>query len=164
MNSLALYFYNIIRNFIPETRGFGIKRLILRLCGANIAKGARICSSVRILGSGSLTIGHNTWVGHESIIISSSNIIIGADVDIAPRVYIGTGSHKINTNSIKAAGEGVSADIHIGSGSWLCANSTILPGVSIGESVIVGACALVNANIESKCIVAGIPAKIIKKI
>lgn len=163
MNSLGLFLYNVLVLFIPETRGFGLKRFMLRLCGADIDKGVRICSSVKILGSGKLHIGANTWVGHQTLIISSSNVHIGSEVDIAPRVYIGTGTHKLEIGSNKAAGEGLSEDIIINNGCWICANSTILPGVTIGMAAVVGAGALVNNNISDKSVVAGIPAKVIKK-
>lgn len=73
---------------LPETRCFGFKRWMLRLCGAKIGKNVRICSSAKFLGAGDLEIGDNTWIGHQCLISSSSRIIIGANCDFAPRVYI----------------------------------------------------------------------------
>lgn len=54
--------------------------------------------------------------------------------------------------------------IHIGNDVWIGANSTILGGVNIGDGAIIAAGSVVNKNVPSRCIVAGVPAKVIKKI
>lgn len=56
MDSLGLYIYKLITMILPETRCFGLKRALLRICGAKIEEGVRICSSAsyilgKILGS-----------------------------------------------------------------------------------------------------------------
>ncbi len=51
--------------------------------------------------------------------------------------------------------------IEIGEYSFIGANSTILPGVKIGDHCVIGACSLVNKDIPSGMVVAGVPAKII---
>lgn len=52
---------------------------------------------------------------------------------------------------------------YIGKKCFIGARSIILPGVSIGDHVIVGAGSVVTKDIKSNCIVAGNPAKIIKE-
>lgn len=54
--------------------------------------------------------------------------------------------------------------IHIGNDVWIGANSTILGRVNIGDGAIIAAGSVVNKNVPSRCIVAGVPAKVIKKI
>jgi virginiamycin A acetyltransferase len=54
-------------------------------------------------------------------------------------------------------------DTIIGNDVWIGQNTTILPGVHIGDGVIIGAGSVVGKNIEPYCIVAGNPAKVIKK-
>jgi acetyltransferase-like isoleucine patch superfamily enzyme len=163
MSPFKLHIIRFFIFFIPETRGFNIKRFLYRWAGAIIGKNVQICSSVFILGSGKLYIGDNTWIGHKVIIIASSIVQIGRNVDIAPGVYIGNGTHEIEPNSQHIAGKGKSIKITIGDGSWLGVNSTILPGVSTGKKVIVAAGSLVNCYITSYTVVAGIPAKPMKK-
>lgn len=164
MNTIILFVYNFITNFIPETKFFEFKNSILRLAGAKIAQNVRICSSTKILGNGTLQIGENTWIGHQGLIISSSSIIIGADVDIAPRIYIGTGTHIIDINSNNIAGAGISKDVKIGDGSWISVNSTILPGVLIGEKNIIAAGSVVTKSTLNYHMYGGVPARLIKKI
>jgi acetyltransferase-like isoleucine patch superfamily enzyme len=52
---------------------------------------------------------------------------------------------------------------YIGKKCFIGARSIILPGVSIGDHVIVGAGSVVTKDVKSNCIVAGNPAKIIKE-
>ena len=55
------------------------------------------------------------------------------------------------------------ADTAIGSNCFIAVNSVILPGVTIGDEVIVGAGSVVTKDVPSNCIVAGNPAKIIRE-
>jgi acetyltransferase-like isoleucine patch superfamily enzyme len=165
MNTLLLDLYNRFNFFLPETRMFSFKNYLLRLAGAKIGRNVRICSSVKIIGNGKLEIGSNTWIGPQTILITShpAKISIGSNVDIAPRVYIGTGTHEIDMKGINSAGRGISLDITIEDGVWIGAGSTILPNIIVGYKAIVAAAALVNRNIPSFCIAGGTPSRLIKK-
>lgn len=164
MRSWALYIAGQIFRVLPETRCFGLKRRLLRWAGAKVGRNVRVCSSVSIYGCGGLEIGDNVWIGHNSIIVCSSKVLIGANVDIAPMVFIGTGSHKIDPKGDHVAGVGVSKDITIGNGAWLGARSTVLPGVTIGDKCVVGAGSVVTKATESMKIYAGVPAKLLKDV
>lgn len=164
MKPSVLFLINIIKYFIPETRGFRIKRSLYRVAGVKVGKNVRICSSVKIRGNGNLSIGDNTWIGHETLIISSSSILIGSDNDIAPKVYIGTGTHQIDILSPNIAGKGISKDVIINNGCWICVGSIILPGVKIGNKSIIAAGAVVSQTIPDFTIVGGIPAKVLKRL
>ena len=158
MRSIIQYINKLIFPLLPETRCFRLKRMLLRLSGATIGKNVRICSSVMIIGSGSLEIGDNTWVGHRVLLTSSSCISIGKYVDIAPNAYIGTGTHDVTPSLEKIGGVELSKDIKIGDGCWICANSTILPGVSIGDKCVVAAGAVVSKSFLNRKLIAGVPA------
>ncbi|WKW45557.1 acyltransferase [Myroides sp. JBRI-B21084] len=164
MRTSLLYLYNFLNIFLPDTKFFKFKVFMLKLAGATVGKNVRICSSTKILGNGKLTIGNNTWIGHECMIICSSSITIGNNVDIAPRVYIGTGTHIIDVNSKNIAGEGISKDVIICNGCWIGVNSTILPGVMLEEKAIVAAGSVVTKDVLTFYLVGGVPAKPIKKI
>lgn len=164
MKKIILYIYNIIKLFIPETHFFSFKRFILRLAGLKIENNVRICSSATFSGSGEIFLGENTWIGPSCLIISNypSKIVIGKNVDIAPKVYIGNGSHVIDMNGKHSAGTALTKDIVIHDGVWVCTNSTILLGVTIGTNAVIGAGSVVNKDVESKVIAGGIPCKLIK--
>lgn len=57
-----------------------------------------------------------------------------------------------------------SAPVLIGNDTYIGANSVVLNGVSIGKYVIVASGSVVNKKVEDRCVVAGVPAKLIKTI
>ena len=54
--------------------------------------------------------------------------------------------------------------INIGNDSWIGSNTTILPNVSIGSYSIISAGAVVNRNVPSFSVFAGVPAKLVRKL
>lgn len=164
MNSFGLYIVGHVVRLLPSTRCFGVKRFLYRICGVRIGNNVRICSSAIISGGGELSIGDNTWIGHNVLIVCSRRIEIGKNCDIAPKVYIGDGTHIIDTNSPKIAGEGKSLPIRIGDGCWLCVNSCILPGSLLAEKCIVAAGAVYKGTSNPYEVWGGVLAKRIKAI
>lgn len=156
MNTFLLYFVGGLIHCLPSTKFFRLKRQLYRLAGAKIGDNVRIASSVKIMGNGDLTIGDNTWLGHEVIICCTNKISIGKDCDIAPKVYIGNGTHDIASDGKKAAGVGKSLPISIGDGCWVCVNSTILPMTQIGDCCIIAAGSVVKGDIPSRQLWGGI--------
>ena len=59
---------------------------------------------------------------------------------------------------------GISEPITIGSDVWIGGNCTILPGVTIGNNVVVAAGAVVTKDVADNCIVGGVPAQILRMI
>lgn len=166
MNTKRLFFYNLIVFFLPATKFFTFKSKLLCWCGAKIGENVRIVSSARFQISGLLEIGDNTWIGHEVLIVGgNSKVSIGNNCDIAPRVLIATGSHKLNkiTDS-KIAGKGYSKDIIIGNGCWICAGANILGGTTIGEKSIVAAGGVCRGTLKAGAVYGGVPIKLIKML
>lgn len=149
---------------MPETRFFAFKRVLFRWLGYKIGCNTKICSSVRIIGGGQLIIGNDVWIGPETMIVTSSKVIIEDNVDIAPRVYIGTGTHVIGDKKGRIAGTGAHKEVQIKKGSWLCVGCVILPGVIVSEMSIVSAGAVVTKKFPSFSILGGVPAKQIKSL
>ena len=112
-----------------------------------IGSDCRINSKVFINARSGVTLGDDVTISHGAKIISTG-------YDIEHWVNTGKKIHTVNT------------PVYIGNHCWIGANAVILPGVKItGEYVVVGAGAVVTKDItESKVIVAGVPAKIIKNI
>jgi acetyltransferase-like isoleucine patch superfamily enzyme len=100
-----------------------------------------------------------------------SKITIGDNTTISREVMFLTHDYSITTAyaSIgvilkKHKGEVYfSQDIVIGNNCFIGARASILPGSTIGNNVIVGACSVVKGNIPDDCIVAGNPCKVISK-
>ena len=159
MNTKRAIIVRGIMKLLPETSCFGLKRFLWRWAGAKRGRNVRICSSAFVIGSGELEIGDDSWIGHQVYIETSSKVEIGSHVDIAPRVYIGTGTHEIDATGEHSAGEGMSKPIMIEDGVWLGANAMVLPGVTIGMKSVIGAGAVVTRDIDALKVAIGLPAK-----
>jgi len=87
-----------------------------------------------------------------------NGVEIGDDTIIAPGVKIISANHDLEEFDKHVYAE----PIRIGKKCWLGANCVILPGVKLGDGVIVGAGAVVNRSFPDNSIIGGVPAKIIK--
>lgn len=117
-------------------------------------------------------------------IFTGQNLIIGDDVDFAHGVLVTTGggvtigdrtligygakilssNHRIPPVPQRIFNSGhVDAPVRIGPDVWIGANSTILPGVSVGEGAVVAAGSVVTKNVPAWSIVGGVPAKVIRQ-
>ncbi len=88
---------------------------------------------------------------------------IGNNVSIGPRCILLTSANP-NYSALKAYLTPKPAKIVIGDNAWLGAGCIIMPGVTIGKCAVVGAGAVVTHDVPDFCVVAGVPAKVIKKI
>lgn len=88
-------------------------------------------------------------------------IIIGKGTYIAPNVGLITENHDLNNLDNHTEPKTIS----IGETCWIGMNSVLLPGVHLGDNTIVGAGSVVTKSFpEGKCVIAGVPAKVIKKL
>lgn len=159
-----LFLLSIIWKFIPLTSFFKFKASCLRWAGAEIGENVRISSSVTVMGNGRLIIGNNTWIGHQCLIICTDEIVIGSNCDVAPCVFIGTGTHVMDKSSPNVAGKGISIPIKINDGCWLCARSTILPGATIGTKSVIAAGSVVKGHVPPNELWGGIIARKIRQL
>lgn len=137
------------------------KRKLLNAIGHEIGEGTKVVGPVRLYGK--LHTGKNVWLGTNFTIHGLGNVYLGSNCDIAPDVTCLTGSHEIGTHE-RRAGQGVTQDIVIGDGCWICARSTLVGSCHVGNGSIIAAGAVVNAEIDSNSIAGGIPAKVIRKL
>lgn len=140
---------------------FERKRNLLNAIGCQIGEGTKIVGPIYCFGT--LIIGKNCWIGKNLIINGIGKVSIGDNCDIAPEVTFLTGGHEIGTDN-RRAGKGQIYTINVGSGTWIGARSTIMGDISIGNSCVIGACSLVNKDIENNALIAGIPARLIRKL
>lgn len=165
MISLLRHFINLILLPLPPTRLFWLRRALLRLGGVNIGDNASYCGGGWVYGSGELAIGDDSWLSPRVIIYShlTAPIHIGSNCDIGPGVKFVTGSHVIGS-SLRRAGVGTAAPILIENGCWIGAYSTILGGVQIGTGSVVAAGSVVTNDVPENVLVAGVPARIKRKL
>jgi acetyltransferase-like isoleucine patch superfamily enzyme len=90
-----------------------------------------------------------------------NTIYIGDHTMIAPGVKIISANHDLNDYSKHDKSVG---SIRIGANCWIGANAVILPGVELGDNVIVGAGSVVTKSFGRNIVIAGNPAKEINKM
>lgn len=154
---------NLVFKILPLSRFYPFKRFLLRLFGVKIGKLSRVMF-IQVQGV-SLKIGNDTFIGDGTVFKGGieSSVTIGNSCDISSNVNFITGTHEIGTVE-RAAGKGYSKDIVVEDGVWIGFGATILGGVLLGKGCIVAAGSVVTESIPSGVLVAGVPAKIKKKI
>jgi acetyltransferase-like isoleucine patch superfamily enzyme len=114
---------------------------------------------------GRLVMNNNSHISDNCIIDISDDVIIGEGVAIGPNCIFYTHDHEYNDLSLPAwSGGKTTGAINIGDNAWLGSGVTVLPGVTIGRHVVVGAGSVVTKNIPNNTVWAGVPARHIKSI
>ncbi|TAH27771.1 MAG: acyltransferase [Cytophagales bacterium] len=117
-------------------------------------------SKIFVKSGAKLKVGDNTRINGAHISVSQE-VIIGNNVRISPYVLIMDDDfHDIKQHFA----EGKKAKIVIEDNVWLASKCSVLKGVTIGEGAVVATGAVVTKDVAPFTLVAGIPAKMIKKI
>lgn len=138
---------------------FGWRRVLLRLFGASIAADVHIYPSARIYLPWNLTIGKESSLGEWTLVYNLGHVKIGDKATISHRAHLCAGTHDYRSPTLPL----LRVPIEVGSQAWICADAFVGPGVKIGSGAIVGAGSVVMTDIKAWEIVAGNPAKPIKK-
>lgn len=80
-------------------------------------------------------------------------------IHIGEESYIAAGAYILSHDFTR----NIHIDTYIGKNSFIGINVIVLPGVKIGDSVIIGSGSIVTKNIPSNCIAAGNPARVLKE-
>ncbi len=110
-----------------------------------------------------MIIGSGTWIGQQCLFHSAGGITIGKNVGIGPCVRILTSTHKdqnphepIIRQEISFRPVVIEDDCDIGLGTIL------LPGVTVGRGVQIGAGAVVTRDLPAYTVVVGVPARVVR--
>jgi putative colanic acid biosynthesis acetyltransferase WcaF len=132
---------------------------LLRLFGAKVAPTALVRSSCKIMHPWLLTMGEHACLGEDVTVYNLGPISIGAHTVVSQEAYLCAGTHDYTRPDLPL----LRPSIEIGAGVWVCAKAFIGPGVKIGDNALVGACAVVVKDVPEGTIVAGNPARVIRK-
>jgi acetyltransferase-like isoleucine patch superfamily enzyme len=133
----------------------------LKACG----EGTVIEPSACFNSPENISIGSNCHINRFCSIWASPNskITIGDNGLMGPGVSIFSSNHGRNdTGAPMVEQEYEEKDVTIGNDVWLGAHAVILPGVTIGDSSVVAAGAVVSRDVPDGAVVGGVPAKLIK--
>jgi len=120
-------------------------------------------TSTVIMGK-EIVVGRNVWksfaLSGGCYIQGGNGIHIGDDTLFAPGVKIISANHDFSHDMSWKE----DASVTIGDRCWIGANAVILPGVKLGNNVIVGAGAVVTKDCQGDAIVTGVPARVIRQL
>lgn len=108
-------------------------------------------------------IGDNFYANYNLTILDEAPVIFGDNVFVAPNCGFYTAGHPISAYE-RNKGLEYARPIKIGNNVWIGANVCVLPGVTIGNSCIIGAGSVVTKDIPPHSVAVGNPCKIIKSI
>jgi acetyltransferase-like isoleucine patch superfamily enzyme len=108
-----------------------------------------------------LTIGSDTFVNYGASLGATGSIMLGARVNVGPYVMIiDTQFHDLYDRSLVPPPQPVVIEDDV----FLGAKCSVLPGVRIGRGAVVGTGSVVTKDVEAFTIVAGVPAREIKRL
>lgn len=106
-------------------------------------------------------LGKNVFINADCKFQDQGGITIGDNVLIGHSVVLATLNH--DENPEKRANL-CPSPIVIGDNVWIGSNATLLPGVTVGDGAIIAAGAVVTRDVDECSVVAGVPAKFIRKV
>ena len=110
-----------------------------------------------------ICIGENFYSNHNLIILDANKVEFGDNVFIGPNCGFYTAGHPIDVEQ-RNKGLEYAKSIKIGNNVWFGGNVCVLPGVTIGDNVVIGAGSIVTKNIPSNVVAVGNPCRVIKEI
>lgn len=109
-------------------------------------------------------IGDRCNLGRGSSVNGRLRITIEDDVTTGPNVYITDHNHRYDDLDLPISRQWVDeAPVRIGAGSWLGTGVVVLPGADIGRHVTVAASSVVRGVIPDNCVIAGAPARVVRR-
>jgi len=108
-----------------------------------------------------IRIGKNVFINNGCTFLDLGGITVEDDVLIGPGVNLISESHPLDPADRKVLDV---KPVLIKRNAWIGAAVTILPGVTVGENAVVAAGALVTKDVPDNAVVAGVPAKVVKRL
>lgn len=129
--------------------------IVTRAAGAVVEIGDNVgISGATIYARKGIYIGENTCIGGNCKILDNDF----HPIDMEDRIKLLSDVHGGDSNLIP------SKEIHIGRNCFLGCNSIILKGTVLGDGCVVGAGAVVTGKFDDNCVIAGNPAKVVKRL
>jgi putative colanic acid biosynthesis acetyltransferase WcaF len=138
---------------------FGWRNLLLRLSGARIGRHVRVEPSATVAMPWNLTIGNWSAVGARVRLYSLGAITLGSGVTVSQGAHLCAGTHDYSDPTMPL----LKPPITIGDRAWICADAFVGPDVTVGEGAVIGARAVVVKDVEPWAVVAGNPARLLKR-
>ena len=110
-----------------------------------------------------IEVGENFFANYNFIVLDGNTVRIGDNVWIAPNVGIYAAGHPLDVED-RIGGEEYAFPVTIGDNVWIGGSVTIIGGVTIGKNAVVAAGSVVIRDVPPDTLVAGNPARVIRKL
>jgi putative colanic acid biosynthesis acetyltransferase WcaF len=131
---------------------------LLRLFGAKIGANPRFYSGVRIWAPWNLTCEDLVAVGDGAELYNPAPLHLGSHVIVSQDAYICGATHDFNDPAFPL----LAYSMTIGPYAWICARSSVCPGVNVGEGAVLGLGSVATRDLEPWGVYAGMPAVKVK--
>ena len=153
------YEYNLTRPGEGEKR----KELLSKMF-AEIGEGCYIEPPLHANWAGKhVHFGKNVYANFNLTLVDDTHIYVGDNTLFGPNVVIATAGHPIDPE-LRNKQYQYNIPVRIGKSCWLGAGVVVLPGITIGDNVIIGAGSVVTKDIPDGVIAVGNPARILRKV
>lgn len=161
IHGIFLTFYGFFK-YLPPPIGDLFRYVFLKLFIKKLGN-CRVRDGVTIYYPYNIEIGNDVTLNEFVYISGYGGVKIGNGVRIGSSTTIISSDHEFRSLNVFVKDQNlIPGRVVIEENVWIGTNVTILRGVTVGKNAIIAACALVNKDIPSNTIVAGVPAKIIK--
>ena len=107
--------------------------------------------------------GKNIYANFNLTLVDDTHIYVGDYTMFGPNVTVATAGHPI-LPELRRQGYQYNAPIRIGANCWVGAGALIMPGITIGDNVVIGAGSVVTKDIPSDVVAVGVPCRVLREI
>ncbi len=114
-------------------------------------------------GGAHIHFGKNVYCNFGVTMVDDTHIYVGDYTMFGPHVTVATAGHPL-LPELRQENYQYNFPVHIGRNCWIGAGAMILPGVTIGDNVVIGAGSVVNKDIPSNVVAVGNPCQVLREI
>lgn len=114
-------------------------------------------------GGAHIHLGNNVYANFNLTCVDDTHIYIGDYTMFGPNVTVATAGHPL-LPSLRERGYQYNMPVHIGRNCWIGAGAIILPGITVGDNVVIGAGSIVTKDLPSNVLAVGNPCRILREI
>lgn len=154
-----LYEFNMTRPTEGEKRQKMLKEMF-----AEIGEGCYIEPPFHSnFGGGHVHFGKGIYANFNLTLVDDTHVYVGDYTMFGPNVTIATAGHPI-LPELRIQGYQCNMPVRIGKNCWLGAGVIVLPGITIGDNVVIGAGSIVTKDIPSNVVAVGNPCRVLREV
>lgn len=154
-----LYDFNATRPLESEKRAALLKEMF-----AEIGENCYIEPPLHAnWGGHHVHFGNHVYANFNLTLVDDTHIYVGDYTMLGPNVTIATGGHPIHPG-LRQQSYQYNAPVRIGKNCWIGSGVIIVPGVTIGDNVVIGAGSVVTKDIPDHVVAVGNPCKVLREV